>query len=171
MAERLHITVRPLAEGELDVLERHFPGGIAGKHRDRLARQTARDAVYLIAWLKGIPVGHVLVGLDGVRDELVASRVGRCPHLEDLVVVPERRSRGIGSRLLAAAEKAAAEHGFDRVGLSVATSNALARGFYPRRGYKDSGIGEYPAAGCYVASDGVLRSWSDLSVYLVKRLW
>jgi ribosomal protein S18 acetylase RimI-like enzyme len=170
MAVRLRVTVRPLAESELGAVEQRFPGGPLAKHRSRLACQEVGDAVYLIAWLAGVPVGHVLLRLGEAQDELVVSRVGNCAHLEDLAVVPERRSRGIGSRLLTAAEEAARGHGFEQVGLSVAVSNAFARGFYSRRGYKDSGIGKYPTAGCYIASDGVLRSRSDVSVYLVKRL-
>ncbi len=162
--------VRPLHEEEVAAMERHFPSAIADKHRVRLARQRRGDALYLIAWLEEAPVGHVLLKFGVTGLEPGAPRLPDCPHIEDLLVKPEWRSRGIGSSLLTAAEEAAAERGCSRVGLNVASENLRARKLYAQRGYVDSGLGEFQAGGSYLDAEGTLRSWSDASLYLVKRL-
>ncbi len=161
--------VRPLGEEEVAAMERHFPSAIADKHRVRLARQRRDDALYLIAWLEEAPVGHVLLKFTATADP-AAPRLPDCPHIEDLLVKPEWRSRGIGSSLLAAAEEAAARRGCTRVGLNVAAENLRARKLYAERGYVDSGLGEFQAGGSYLDAGGVLRTWSDASLYLVKKL-
>jgi GNAT superfamily N-acetyltransferase len=161
--------VRPLHDEEVAAVERHFPSAIVDKHRVRLARQRRGNALYLIAWLEEAPVGHVLLKFTTAGDPGGPGRP-ECPHIEDLLVKPEWRGRGIGSSLLEAAERAAAERGCARVGLNVATENVRARELYARRGYVDSGGGECVIEGSYLDADGRLCSWSDASLYLVKRL-
>ena len=168
--EIVQAEVRPLHESEVALVERHFPSAIADKHRVRLARQRRGVSLYLIAWLEGLPVGHVLLKFDGAGTEPVASRLRGCPHLEDLLVRPEWRSRGIGSSLLEAAEQAAMARGCEHIGLSVAAENARARKLYGSRGYVDSGLGESGSSGSYLDAEGTLRSRADVSLYLVKKL-
>jgi len=55
--------------------------------------------------------------------------------VENLYVVPDRRSEGIGSVLLEAAERRLRERGVDAVALEVMTSNERARSFYREHGY------------------------------------
>ena len=100
------LQIRPLAPEELAVVERHiaFDWGAPGKHRERLARQGRGEAVYLIAWDGGTPVGHVLIVWGGTTDEPMRSRVADCADIQDLFVAPEYRLRGVGSRLLEEAE-------------------------------------------------------------------
>jgi GNAT superfamily N-acetyltransferase len=150
-------------------VERHFPSAIVDKHRVRLARQRRGAALYLIAWLEEAPVGHVLVKFSA-PGEPAGPRLPECPHIEDLLVKPEWRGRGIGSSLLEAAERAAVERGCARVGLNVAAENVRARKLYAQRGYVDSGGGEFQTEGSYMDAEGRLRVWSDASLYLVKRL-
>jgi GNAT superfamily N-acetyltransferase len=59
---------------------------------------------------------------------------GGCCELESLWVEPRLRGRGLGSRLLAAAEAAALERGCRQV--VVFTYELQAPGFYERRGYE-----------------------------------
>ena len=56
--------------------------------------------------------------------------------LEDMVVVPERRGRGIGSALLTAAIEHARQAGCRRITLLTDRSNASARRFYGRHGFQ-----------------------------------
>jgi len=56
--------------------------------------------------------------------------------VENLYVRPERRSEGIGSALLAAAEDALTEQGVDVIALEVMARNEGARRFYRRAGYE-----------------------------------
>ena len=60
--------------------------------------------------------------------------------IANLYVRPESRDRGIGSRLLDAAEAELAEAGVDTVSLEVLAANDAARRFYSRHGYRDHRI-------------------------------
>jgi ribosomal protein S18 acetylase RimI-like enzyme len=72
-------------------------------------------------------VGYVL---------LLTRRGGRAARLYSLAVAPGSAGRGVGSRLLAAAETAALERGADALRLEVRRDNAGAIQFYERRGYQ-----------------------------------
>jgi len=56
--------------------------------------------------------------------------------VENLYVRPERRSEGIGSALLGAAEDALTAQGVDAIALEVMARNEGARRFYRRAGYE-----------------------------------
>ena len=72
---------------------------------------------------------------------LIAVRVlsvehqGLMAEIDELYVLPEARSRGVGGRLLAAAETALAAPGCVRLQLQLAAGNSEARAFYESRGY------------------------------------
>lgn len=72
---------------------------------------------------------------------LIAVRVLSVEHqgimaeIDELFVLPEERSRGVGARLLAAAEAALAKQGCVRLQLQLGMANETARAFYERRGY------------------------------------
>jgi GNAT superfamily N-acetyltransferase len=60
---------------------------------------------------------------------------GLLAEIDELFVLPEARSHGVGARLLAAAEAALAARGCVRLQLQLAIGNAAARDFYEHRGY------------------------------------
>lgn len=60
---------------------------------------------------------------------------GLMAEIDEFFVMPSARSRGVGGRLLAAAEAALAARGCVRLQLQLATVNALGRAFYEHRGY------------------------------------
>jgi GNAT superfamily N-acetyltransferase len=60
---------------------------------------------------------------------------GLMAEIDELFVLPEARSRGIGAQLLAAAEAALIARGHVRLQLQLGVGNAAARAFYQRRGY------------------------------------
>jgi GNAT superfamily N-acetyltransferase len=60
---------------------------------------------------------------------------GLMAEIDELFVLPEARSHGAGSRLLAAAEAALAARGCVRLQLQLGMRNSAARSFYARRGY------------------------------------
>src|SRR3712207_6814858 len=130
--ESIHI--RPIAEEEVVLLERHLARGFPRKHWARFVLQAEGKAVYLIAWRARTPVGHVLLEWEGAREEPMASGLPSCPVLSDLFVVEELRSHGIGSRLLDAVEQLARERGYLHIALAVAVDNPRARSLYERRG-------------------------------------
>ena len=131
------------------------------KHRERLAQQERGELVYFVAWEDGLAVGTGVLRWRG--------RVGY-PQLEDLWVLPTRRSAGIGNAILDAVEHAAADEGADRLGLAVAVDNQGARRLYSRRGY--TATDQPPFLLTYTAwgDDGIPQQVNELSLYLVKQL-
>jgi len=61
-------------------------------------------------------------------------------HITTVAVHPAHRGRGIGGRLLIAAEAIARDRGALRVTLEVRVSNTVAHNLYRKIGYKDAGI-------------------------------
>ncbi|MHB0870332.1 MAG: GNAT family N-acetyltransferase [Chloroflexota bacterium] len=167
---QIAVQVRPLTQEEVGLLEQRLDSDPSEKHRQRLALQQQGLVLYLAAWKGQEPVGHLLLKWDGTEDEPMASRLADCPDIEDLWVRPDLRSGGIGSRLLAAAEDLARQRGYPRVGLGVGIDNLRALALYQRRGYQDSGFGEYPHAVYYLDEQGQHRVRWEICVYLTKRL-
>lgn len=87
----------------------------------------ADDAVILVA-----TVGDEFVGVCTAYDEMESVRYGRRVWVEDLAVHPERRSLGIGKRLLDAAKEWARARGADHLELDSAETRADAHRFYER---------------------------------------
>jgi GNAT superfamily N-acetyltransferase len=60
---------------------------------------------------------------------------GLMGEVDELFVLPEERSCGIGARLLAAAEAELSQRGCVRLQLQLASGNTRGRAFYERCGY------------------------------------
>lgn len=166
----LHI--RPLAEEEAALVEQHinFDWAASGKHADRVSRQQAGNAVYLVAWLGSLPVGHALIEWGGSDVENVLSQLHNCPDIEDLFVVPSCRSQGIGPLILDHAEGLSIQHGYNQIGLGVDVNNRRARRLYQRLGYIDAGFGEYRTGWYYLDREGRKQLATEVCNYLVKPL-
>lgn len=161
------VTVRPLRLDEFDLLERLNPKTL-GVHGIRLEQQSRDLGLYLGAWLAGRPVGHLWLKLVP-EDDGAAPRPADCPRLVDLFVVPALRSRGIGTRLIAAAERAAAQRGHRCVGLDVGLDNPRAGALYRRLGYVDAGLGRYWISWPFIDAEGRRQTEGEECVYLVHR--
>lgn len=135
-------------------------------HRERLERQGRGEVTYLVAGAPGHPVlGYVLVKWRG------DSRHREFPMLEDLLVRPPFRSRGIGARLLSHAEALSRARGLVRLGLGVNPSdNPRAQALYERLGYQDAH--EPPRYDVYAITDetGQRRLYEDRWILLTKKL-
>ena len=166
------VEVRPLAEEELGFVEHRLSldSFYPDKHRKRLDIQQREEAVYLIAWYGGVPVGHGLLKWAGSGDGAIAARLKCCPDVEDLFVHPDYRSRGIGARLLECAEGMAVEKGLPGIGLGVSVENARALALYRRLGYEDAGFGEYIDRWHYTDENGHKRWEEETCTYMLKRL-
>jgi len=68
-------------------------------------------------------------------------------EVEQIYVAAEHRGRGVAQRLLDAAERQVADHGFGEAWLAVVASNSRARAFYERAGWMDNGMFKYEAFG------------------------
>jgi ribosomal protein S18 acetylase RimI-like enzyme len=97
--------------------------------REKVVRHAVDDAV-LVARDDGI-VGFVTFDIQtGVFEQDCARGI-----VENIFVRPERRGEGIGSALLAAAERRLTARGIDVISLEVMADNETAREFYRRAGY------------------------------------
>jgi ribosomal protein S18 acetylase RimI-like enzyme len=70
-------------------------------------------------------------------------------------VVPERRSRGIGTALMTAAERLVRSRGYGAIVLGVEDSNPRARRLYERHGYRAFAKDEFKYVGAPVPNPGV----------------
>jgi ribosomal protein S18 acetylase RimI-like enzyme len=91
--------------------------------------------VVLVARSAGAPVGTVML----LRTVSTAIGEEAC-WLEDFVVAPDHRGRGIGTELLAAALAEARRRGFARVTLLTDADNESAQRLYRRHGFVRSGM-------------------------------
>ncbi len=87
-------------------------------------RKLAADGLLFVAEEAGAAVGTVMAGYDGHRGWIYS-----------LAVRPDRRSRGVGSGLLAEAERALSVLGCLKVNLQIIDTNADAVRFYEANGY------------------------------------
>ena len=84
--------------------------------------------------------GPVVVGMVSLLFMPSTALGGRVAVLEDMVVRPNARGRGAGSRLLHAAVEFAQMAGCRRITLLTDADNAAAQQFYGRHGFKRSAM-------------------------------
>lgn len=165
------VDIKPVAESDLGLLERRFPEGGTAKHTRNFLCQQKGEAVYLIAWLGDQPVAHAFLKWGGSKDEAVSRSLSfACPDIEDLFVLAEFRSQGIGTQILAHAERQVRERGYAHIGLSVGIENDPAHRLYERLGYHDAHCGEYLERAEWLDDQGQLRVWEETCMYMVKDL-
>ena len=68
-------------------------------------------------------------------------------EVEQVYVSALHRGKGVADMLMAHAERQIKDAGYSSAWLAVVAENARARRFYERRGWSDSGLFEYAAAG------------------------
>ncbi|MET9148365.1 GNAT family N-acetyltransferase [Streptomyces sp. NPDC004042] len=123
------LRIRPATAGDLsavlDFWRTAAEGTSISDDRDGAARLVGRDPqALLLAEDAGELVGTVIAGFDGWR----------C-HLYRLAVRPDRRRRGVGAALLAAAEERFARLGGRRGDAMVLTGNERAHHVWRAAGY------------------------------------
>jgi len=82
--------------------------------------------------------GDQVVGMVSLLFTISTAEGGRVCWLEDMVVRPDRRSGGLGSRLLQSAIEYARSHRFSRITLLTDKLNAGAIRLYGRHGFIES---------------------------------
>jgi RimJ/RimL family protein N-acetyltransferase len=126
---------------------------------------------YVVAWMTGLPVGHLNLRWQGSDNPQVHTHMTNSPELSQLSVWPaDLRSRGIGTSLIRAAHTAVSGRGFRCVGLGVELSNVRARSLYERLGYTDWGRGPYREQWIEELDDGRTVVHEEPCIYLVKHL-
>ncbi len=66
--------------------------------------------------------------------------------------------------------KAVREAGYTQLGLGVAVDNSGAIRLYERKGFQDSGLGEYTGGGSYVGREGTVQTWQETCTYWIRSL-
>ena len=135
----------------------------------RYAAQLAEEGLFLVALLRGAPVGRVLLRWRSTDDTLIRLGIAQ-PYVESLAVFPEFRSQGIGTALMRSAEQAARERGHATVGLSVGVDNIRARALYVRLAYRETDIPPFDVRWGNRDGRGVERIESETCTYFTKRL-
>lgn len=150
---RSAIVVRMLEEADVEVIEASEPAG-RGFVRAMWAQQAAGASTLLVAWESAVDLGSVEV------------RWGDEVELVNLSVRAPARGRGVGTALVAAAERLV---GSGSVSIGVGVDSPRARALYERLGYR--GTGELTTTTYeYVDDAGIRRSATETDERLVKNL-
>lgn len=127
------VVVRDAVPADVAALERVLPSW--GDHARQLANAAAGRRTFLVALHEGTPVGTVVVRWAGVP----VTGHGVLPEIGSLAVAPALRGRGLGGRLVAAAEERVSARTGTAAVIHVAVGNAGARRLYARLGYREVG--------------------------------
>lgn len=120
---------------DLFAIERDFRCNL-NKQRAGLRRLIAvKDAVVLVAEFEG-----TVIGMCTVQTVVSTAEGALAGWVEDVVVEAGFRGTGIGTALLQAAEKWAAEHKIRRLQLLTDTGNTAALDFYASRGWQTTSL-------------------------------
>jgi GNAT superfamily N-acetyltransferase len=84
--------------------------------------------------------GTEVLGMVSLLFTISTAEGGKAAWLEDLVVRPDQRCRGLGTRLLRAAVDWARKEGITRITLLTDSDNLHARGLYLRHGFSPSAM-------------------------------
>ena len=110
--------------------------GVSWARRLRWYRQLLNEGgVYLTATDDSELVGYAMLTFADGPDDTFVSANG-IPELVTLVIDQAHRSAGLGRELLAAAEQAVRDRGFDTLKIAVMAGNTRAQGFYEAAGYE-----------------------------------
>jgi GNAT superfamily N-acetyltransferase len=159
------VTIARYRPGDLAALDQHVP---SPHHPGRAAADDSGSATFLLAWLGDAPVGYLLVKWDGADEGEVRRLIGLCPELNAITVSETHRSRGIGTRLIGAAERLVAARGYPRVGLAVGLGNVRARALYERLGYAAWGHGAFEVS--WRVAPGSSIHEHEECIYMLKPL-
>ena len=136
------VTVRPAAPGDipqlLALVRRYWDyehiGGFDALHLELLLQRLLAEprlGAACVAETEGRLAGYLIA-----VTVLSLEHGGLMAEIDEFFVLPEARTRGVGTRLLEAAEAALAARGCPRLQLQLSVGNAAAREFYEHRGYR-----------------------------------
>ena len=155
---------------DLERLEEAIPSGPSRFHEQRFVRQQMGTSTYLIAWDDERPVGHAEIRWNGCAAAEVRRRFPRCPEISALDVWPAgMRSRGIGTTLIAAAERLAIARKIREIGLGVADDNPRAAALYRRLGFAEVNC-QYNNSYEIAKPTGARETVNESCRFLVKHL-
>ena len=164
--------IRECTKHDLDALEAAYPSpGLSRFHEQRYLRQQAGSSTYLTLWDDdGTSIGSGEILWAGAKEPEVRERIPDCPELNGLTVWPEeRRSRGVGTRMIEHATRLVRQRGFGQVGLGVDDGNPRAAALYLKLGFTETGV-RYVDRWVSIDQAGTRRDFADPCRFLVKLL-
>ena len=163
--------IRPISKRDIDVVVANLnPMRSAATHRGRLHTQSEGDLVYLIAWDGDTPIGHGQIIWDGPLGAPQQHLDLKCPYVEDLWVVDDARSQGVGTAILARMETMARQREYRRLGLSVGVENTRAIRLYESLGFSTIGVPNFVLSGTVSDANGDMHFWSEECQYMRKSI-
>jgi len=147
--------------------------GMARETAERyVVRQHQGEGIFLGAWKDGSPVGHGFLKWNPPLPGEYATRVQEdFADIENLFVVEEHRSQGMGSMIIRKAEEEARNRRFGLLGLAVDPErNPRAHALYVRHGFSDVGLPPFDASGTWTDRDGKVHPYEEWCIYMTKRL-
>ncbi|MBR6873110.1 MAG: GNAT family N-acetyltransferase [Ruminococcus sp.] len=167
-----HVVIRELRESDAEYFakEEQAQGWntTPDKFFMRLRDRQEKGNIPMVAEYDGTPAGYINV----YRDSCWGPFGGKgLPEIVDFGVLIKYRNRGIGSKLMDAAEKIASEYS-DTVYLSVGLHNAYgsAQRMYVKRGYIPDGTGAWYKDKVCTPYDTIYTVDDDLVLYMSKKL-
>jgi ribosomal protein S18 acetylase RimI-like enzyme len=161
--------IRPVEERDLQALE--WDG--AYRHFRRLFRRTFEDmrlGKRLLLMVEnrrsGEMVGQVFIQWNSSDPRFADGK--RRGYLYALRIKPAYRKRGLGSRMISAAEAALRRRGMDTASIGVEKNNPRARALYERQGYRV--IGDDPGRWSYIDHQGITREIAEPAWLMEKSL-
>src|SRR4051812_9596947 len=115
------LEIRPACRDDLDTLATAL--GQSDYFAERLVGQGERRGVLLTAWKHGRVIGDVYLRLDVAEEAKIRRFLPGVPFLTHLEVLKPYRNGGIGTNLIATAERHLRESGYGRVALAVEVTN------------------------------------------------
>lgn len=160
------VIIKVCQEKDLPILENAFKPDF---QKPRFGIQQSGDGLYLIAWDKNTPLGHLFIKyftpVSHLKDQDIYA-----PYLEALEVKEEYREHGVATNLLEEAEKILKEKGYKKVGLSVGINNDTAYKLYEHLGYTEQDLGQYLVSWEYKDEEGNMSVYQEECVYMNKVL-
>ncbi|MFZ0215961.1 MAG: GNAT family N-acetyltransferase [Candidatus Dormiibacterota bacterium] len=165
----LRVKIAECREVDVELLDSESSLRGTSFHAGRYARQQLGRSTVLVAWLGRQPVGSCEIRWDGCGAEEVRVRHSDCPEINGLGVWPEAmRSRGVGTALIRAAERAARARPCHCIGLGVETTNVRAATLYARLGYRPTVA--YVDRWSFEDSGGATHYLADACRFMVKEI-
>ncbi len=162
-------TVRPVEERDLSALE--WDGTFL--HFRRLFRQAYEDMRLGTRYLlmmehapSGEMVGQVFIQWNSSDPRFADGR--RRGYLYALRIKPDYRERGLGTRMIRAAEDVLRRRGMDTASIGVEKNNPRARALYERSGYRV--IADDPGRWSYIDHEGNSREVLEPAWLMEKKI-
>ncbi|MEU7902716.1 GNAT family N-acetyltransferase [Actinoplanes sp. NPDC049118] len=133
MGDLQGLRIAPQVPGDIDRLGRTFGPSARGYYLERSRRQ----GVLLVARVGERSVGAVFVSTEPAPESAIIRHLGKVPMLHRLMVDASLRRKGVGTKLIAAAEAELRRRRLWRVAVGVDVDNPSAARLYRRLGYRE----------------------------------